>query len=360
MLSTNPNEPSPDNTINTVQDNNKKSTSDYIFAGWKGLKVSFVAYLKHRRNKGDGEKRESIFKQFNFASFLPHLAIILLLSISLISNYENVKAQAESNQFVSLSISSENNIIGTVNAYTSGMIPVGAIIDIQSTSVNATDGFIATSAPVETQITTRLDPALDNSNKAITYTVHPGDTLSGLAAAFRVNLSTLKYLNDLTDANALKNGKTLKIPKQGYAVDPSLIAKKEADANKQALAKRQAIAKQTLAATTAKKLTKPAYNGYPYGWCTYYVASRRQVPSNWGNAGQWLRSARGAGWSTGNEPVVGAIMVTGESAWGHVTIVESVGGGQVVISEMNGPAGFGVVGRRAYDIGSRTIKGYIY
>ena len=72
-------------------------------------------------------------------------------------------------------------------------------------------------------------------------------------------------------------------------------------------------------------------NTYYYGFCTWYVASRRPVPSNWGNAGAWLASARAAGWPTGTAPAVGAIAW----AYGHVAYVEQVQGSRVYVSEMN-------------------------
>lgn len=86
-------------------------------------------------------------------------------------------------------------------------------------------------------------------------------------------------------------------------------------------------------------------NSYARGQCTFYVASRRSVPSNWGNARNWLANARAAGWATGNAPRVGAIAWTGRGYAGHVAIVEAVNGNQVAVSDMN-YAGVGVVTTR--------------
>lgn len=76
-------------------------------------------------------------------------------------------------------------------------------------------------------------------------------------------------------------------------------------------------------------------NSYTPGQCTWYVASRRRVPSGWGNAGRWMWSARAAGWATGSVPAVGAIAWTPAGYYGHVAIVEQVSGDSVLISEMN-------------------------
>jgi surface antigen len=74
-------------------------------------------------------------------------------------------------------------------------------------------------------------------------------------------------------------------------------------------------------------------NGYTYG--TYYVANRRDIPRNWGNARSWLASAKRAGFATGSAPRVGAIAWTSMGYYGHVAIVEEVSGARVRISEMN-------------------------
>lgn len=76
-------------------------------------------------------------------------------------------------------------------------------------------------------------------------------------------------------------------------------------------------------------------NRYARGNCTWYVASRRAVPGNWGNARTWLPRARAAGYATGSVPVPGAIAWTSAGYYGHVAYVEAVNGGNVLVSEMN-------------------------
>lgn len=86
-------------------------------------------------------------------------------------------------------------------------------------------------------------------------------------------------------------------------------------------------------------------NTYSPGYCTWFVASRRPVPSGWGNARNWLANARAAGFATGSVPRVGAIAWTGAGSMGHVGLVTGVNGSQATIAEMN-YAGFGVVSSR--------------
>ena len=78
-------------------------------------------------------------------------------------------------------------------------------------------------------------------------------------------------------------------------------------------------------------------NNYAYGQCTWYVASRRPTPTNWGNANTWYYRAAAAGRRVGSIPAVGAIAWTSAGRYGHVALVERVSadGRQVTISEMN-------------------------
>jgi surface antigen len=68
-------------------------------------------------------------------------------------------------------------------------------------------------------------------------------------------------------------------------------------------------------------------DSFPWGQCTWYVASLREVP--WGgNADQWFGNARAMGYSTGSTPKPGAIVVwgpgNGYSYYGHVAYVVAV------------------------------------
>ena len=101
---------------------------------------------------------------------------------------------------------------------------------------------------------------------------------------------------------------------------------------------------------------------FPFGQCTYYVATRRDV--NWsGNAAEWYGNAQSSGHAVGQIPQPGSIMVTWESPLGHVAYVESVNpDGSFVVSEMNnrGLGGLGVVDTRTVTPGSVPLIGFIY
>jgi surface antigen len=110
-------------------------------------------------------------------------------------------------------------------------------------------------------------------------------------------------------------------------------------------------------------------NHFAYGFCTYYVATRRCVP--WlGNARSWYIAAAQMGYKEGRLPVAGAIVVfwpgvSGVSSEGHVAYVEAVGPAQGIpagsfkLSEMNF-VGWNRVDYRVISDASSDIEGFIY
>lgn len=102
-------------------------------------------------------------------------------------------------------------------------------------------------------------------------------------------------------------------------------------------------------------------NGFPFGQCTWFVASKRNVTWS-GDAGQWLRAARGIR-PEGKVPVVGAIAVqtggAGVSSVGHVSYVQSLNpDGSFQVAEMN-YQGLGVVDHRTMSVGRDGVS-FIY
>jgi surface antigen len=113
----------------------------------------------------------------------------------------------------------------------------------------------------------------------------------------------------------------------------------------------------------------PCGDHFAYGFCTYYVATRRCVP--WlGNAKDWYSAAAAMGYKEGRLPVAGAIVVfrpgvSGVSSLGHVAYVEAVGPAQGIpagsfkLSEMNF-AGWNRVDYRVLGDTDGSIMGFIY
>lgn len=161
-----------------------------------------------------------------------------------------------------------------------------------------------------------------------------------------------------SDTNTLSTG----IP-EGFLAKPLITETKTATQVKKdsVSAQNRATSRVTLVKRTTVKggtyYEKVGYS-FPYGYCTYYVASIRPIPWR-GNAGTWLSGARAAGFSTGDTPQVGAIIVTSESSAGHVGIVTALNGNEITITEMN-YHGFGVISSRTISTSYSAIKGYIY
>lgn len=207
------------------------------------------------------------------------------------------------------------------------------------------------------------------SNKDIhNYIVQPGDTVSSIAAKFGITSDSVRWSNNIS-GEAVTAGKVLAIPpvsgivytvKSGDTPD-NLATKYKAD-KAQIIAYNDAeisglkVGEQIIIPNGQKPATVYSYasyysgfawgssaiygyNGYDYGFCTWYVANRRTelgrpVPSNLGDARTWYTVASNAGLPTGTVPQNGAVMVN--QPGDHVAVVEEVNSdGSYWVSEMN-------------------------
>jgi surface antigen len=214
------------------------------------------------------------------------------------------------------------------------------------------------------------------------YTVLAGDTADSVATKFSLTVASITGSNNLT-SSALKTGTALLIPpgnglvyqvKGGDTVS-SIINKYGADNDlfvsvndaESGLIPGSYVWIPNVAVPTYGQVSRAAftvasfspnygYNGYDYGYCTYYVASRIAVPSNWGNANTWDNYARATpGWAVRLTPVAGAVAQTDRGGLGHVAIVTAVSpdGSMIKYSDMNGLAGWGRVGNSDWVSASR-------
>jgi surface antigen/LysM repeat protein len=186
----------------------------------------------------------------------------------------------------------------------------------------------------------------------LVVTAGAGDTASALADRYHVDASVIVDFNYLRDPDHLSAGQRLVIPggtgpdfEKPAPIRPVYVAP--------AAAAPAAVSVGGVAAGSA------GGNRFAYGYCTWYVASRRPVP--WlGDAWQWFGQAQAYGWATGSTPRAGAIMVTWESGWGHVAIVERVNpDGSWLVSEMNF-VGWGIISQRTIKPGTVPLIGFIY
>ncbi|HEV3283015.1 MAG TPA: CHAP domain-containing protein [Solirubrobacteraceae bacterium] len=229
-----------------------------------------------------------------------------------------------------------------------------------------------------------------------TVVVEPGETLATLSATYSVSTSAIQWGNQLTPYAVPKVGSTLLIPPGPGALvevlpgetptafaarvhlDPAVILDYNALKTNAPLTAGSYLQVPLSRAPTGALISSffadagggtPSvppqtllHDGFPYGQCTYYVATRRAV--DWsGNAINWWRAARGKR-AEGHLPVQGAIVVFNIGWVGHVAYVEHVNlDGSFVISEMNYHAnggGWGRVDDRTILSSDPAIVGFIY
>jgi surface antigen len=179
----------------------------------------------------------------------------------------------------------------------------------------------------------------------IVYTVKAGDTVDSLATKYKASKDQIVAYND-TEIVGIKTGEQIIIP--NGALPSTAVVR---------------IASTGSSSGFAWGGSSPVYgsNGYDYGYCTWYVASRIAVPSNWGNANTWDNYAPQSGWTVSSTPRVGAIAQSDKGYEGHVAIVEAVSddGSQMKYSDMNGLAGFGRVGYSGW-VSASYFPHYLY
>jgi surface antigen len=181
----------------------------------------------------------------------------------------------------------------------------------------------------------------------------PGDTIAGLADRYHVDAITILDFNRLraTAAVALPPGLELVIP-AGRGPDLALATSQ----SRPAAGFRSG---GSMVLGPGPRVPVAAGNHFAFGNCTYYVYNRRTVPWQ-GDAWAWYGNAQAKGFATGRSPRPGAIMVSWESGYGHVALVESVGvDGSWIVSEMNYVA-FNTVDRRLIRPGGVPLIGFIY
>ncbi|MDB5175533.1 MAG: hypothetical protein JWM81_391 [Candidatus Saccharibacteria bacterium] len=180
----------------------------------------------------------------------------------------------------------------------------------------------------------------------IVYTVKPGDTPDTLAAKFKANKDQIIAYND-AEINGLVAGTKIIIP-NGVQAAPAVAARVAASSN---------VTSYAFGGSSAIY----GYNGYDFGYCTWYVANRISVPSNWGNANTWDNLAPLDGWTVSTTPRAGAIGQTDRGSEGHVAYIEAVSddGTMIKYSDMNGLAGWGRVGNSDW-VSAAKFQHFIY
>jgi surface antigen len=222
-----------------------------------------------------------------------------------------------------------------------------------------------------------------------------GDTLETLAAQFHSDAAAMRWANGLVDVSEPVPGRALLIPPgpgslvelersakpsevaAQLGLDPRVILDYNALGSDDSLAAgrwlqvprviapKSALPSDVVVPDESGMPSVPStqmargHDLFPYGQCTYYVATRRNV--TWGgDAWMWFNTAHIAGRPEGQVPVAGSIMVSWESWVGHVAFVEKVNpDGTFVVQEMN-VRGWGIVDERTVSPSKTQIIGFIY
>ena len=321
-------------------------------------------------NTGIATISRSIKAERTFAKrFVGHSAVLILAALVL-----GFTHFSGSN---SLAIANQNGGVGVANDRIS-LLQTGAILATSTNSVIAEDIqtkantassqiYLATAGDNFLQKRQPISTAGSVTRDITNYKVQDGDTLWSISSKFNITTDTVKWANDLNDDSVLNPGAALTIlPVNGLLLtaqggdDIAAIANKyqssaslidsynNLEGNAPAAGQKLIVPDGVMpaapkpvvqVAVAAPRATAPSFtptyggfNGYSYGYCTWYVASRRSVPSNWGNAISWYYNAQYSGYGVGSAPAPGAI------AWersNHVALVESVNGNMVTVSEMN-------------------------
>ena len=233
------------------------------------------------------------------------------------------------------------------------------------------------------------------SRPAQTVVVHAGQTIDTLAAQYASNTAAIRWANGLAGNSQPAPGASLLLPPgrgalvrvvpgetptafaQRIHLDPSVVLDYNALTSNDPLptgtylqvpygaAPAGALIAERFTVDHAGVPMVPANHGsdtFPWGQCTWYVASRRDV--TWGgNAWTWFAAASGTR-PEGHVPVEGSIAVFDIGWFGHVAYVEHVNpDGSFIVSEMNYYAnggGWGRVDRRTIAADDGSLMGFIY
>jgi surface antigen len=141
--------------------------------------------------------------------------------------------------------------------------------------------------------------------------------------------SSTQELQTTREEKMKSDSKNLELEVKNKDLESKLLTKQE---NAKKIAQSYKAKAAVATASPGARTASTAGNTYVPGSCTWYVKNQRpDIGNRWGNANQWLASARAAGFTVTNTPAVGSVAVQAN----HVALVTAVGDGTVTISEMN-------------------------
>jgi surface antigen len=326
---------------------------------------------------------------------IPYFKVIAVFCVVLIVLFLTTAIAGSFNNDFTSNISENATIKGSFVYATEYLNPYEEIVEETYFSGGFIDNskiMLQNSAFIANNSPATISPFLASErSEIITYEVQQGDVPSEIASIFGITTNTLLWANNLSPTSRIRIGQELTIlpvsgvkhaVKKGDTLD-AIVKAYKGDAEKTIalnglpangnLAVGQEIiipdgqksiqyipaSARTYASYTQEELGPygSTSRNFPWGQCTWYVAQKRYVPWN-GDAKNWLANAKAYGFEIGTEPVVGSIVSTRESIYGHVAYVEEVGENTITISEMS--LGRGIKRIRILNQDDWRIRGYIY
>lgn len=151
------------------------------------------------------------------------------------------------------------------------------------------------------------------------YTVQAGDSFSTIATAHGMDLNQLAANNGMSIYDYIVPGQVLQVAAQASV---------------------PVVAETSNSSYYLEGFDYEPGINYPIGQCTWAVQKLTGWAGDWwGNAADWARSAAREGLTVGTEPMVGAIAVWDDGAYGHVAYVTDVASNtqiQVLEANING------------------------
>lgn len=318
--------------------------------------------------------------------------ILLLLAIGIFVVTNRSASNTIRSNTVNSSVSSASSFANPLDELSSAQIALNVAQMARLSELTAirnqadSDSLLLSMVPNDTTVLAKpqvVATAQKSKHDIINYVTQPGDTVSSLAKKFNITADSIRWSNNLGGDN-LSTGVNLVIPPvngiaykvksgdtpaslaQRFRSDERLIIVYN-DAEVNGLKPGELIIIPNGQVVATRALTYGSFavryggNGYDYGYCTWYVANKVPVPTNWGNANTWDEYARLSGWTVSSRPVVGAIGQSDRGWAGHVAVVEAVSedGTQIKYSDMNGLAGWGRVGYSDW-VAASYYSDYIY
>lgn len=338
----------------------------------------------------DGRSRNRIKKRLLAGAFVLGNVILVTGLVSFI--YLSQKSRESTAAILDYSTSSKDNLVASrpLDQLSSADIAVslaqmGRFEEVywvaeQAASVEYLSALPTSSDPIAEK--PRVVNSTIRTRKDIsTYVVAEGDTLSSIALKFSVSSDSIKWSNSIS-GSSVSPGEELVIPPQGL---DGIVYKVAAGDTVEALAKKYRVSTDSIVSfndvesgvlpvaeniflPSAQQPTTRTYsapvrtsfqsngtissigytptygaNGYVYGHCTYYLATKANAPNGLGNANRWDTNGPAFGYTLSKTPTVGSIAQRDwGSYYGHVAYVEAVSedGSMIKYSDMNGQGGW--------------------